>query len=114
MVAINSLVMLFLYGPLGGLLLDVNAMPVPWQTMLLSVSIYGDRIVQRDIFTLAYPDKHNRPAVDISSAVLVQGRGHHGQPTYDFVDCHSTFHTNDCYLRHRLFCTRAVVETLLP
>jgi len=40
MVAINSLVMLFLYGPLGGLLLDVNAMPVPWQTMLLSVSIY--------------------------------------------------------------------------
>ncbi len=40
MVAINSLLMLFLYGPLGGLLLNVNAMPVPWQTMLLSVSIY--------------------------------------------------------------------------
>ena len=40
MVAINSLVMLFLYGPLGGLLLGVNSMPVPWQTMLLSVSIY--------------------------------------------------------------------------
>jgi ACR3 family arsenite transporter len=40
MVAINSLMMLFLYGPLGGLLLNVNAMPVPWQTMVLSVSIY--------------------------------------------------------------------------
>jgi len=40
MVAINSLIMLFLYGPLGGLLLNVNSMPVPWQTMLLSVSIY--------------------------------------------------------------------------
>ncbi len=40
MVAINSLVMLFLYGPLGGLLLNVNSMPVPWQTMLFSVSIY--------------------------------------------------------------------------
>jgi len=40
MVAINSIIMLFLYGPLGGLLLDVNSMPVPWQTMLLSVSIY--------------------------------------------------------------------------
>ena len=40
MVAINSLVMLLLYGPLGGLLLNVNSMPVPWQTMLLSVSIY--------------------------------------------------------------------------
>ncbi len=40
MVAINSLIMLFLYGPLGTLLLNVNSMPVPWQTMLLSVSIY--------------------------------------------------------------------------
>ena len=40
MVAINSLMMLFLYGPLGGLLLNVNSMPVPWQTMLFSVSIY--------------------------------------------------------------------------
>lgn len=40
MVAINSLVMLFLYGPLGGLLLNVNSMPVPWETMVLSVSIY--------------------------------------------------------------------------
>jgi arsenite transporter len=40
MVAINSLLMLLLYGPLGGLLLNVNAMPVPWETMLLSVSVY--------------------------------------------------------------------------
>ncbi len=40
MVAINSLMMLFLYGPLGGLLLNINSMPVPWQTMLFSVSIY--------------------------------------------------------------------------
>ena len=40
MVAINSLIMLLLYGPLGSLLLNVNSMPVPWQTMLFSVSIY--------------------------------------------------------------------------
>jgi len=40
MVAINSLMMLFLYGPLGSLLLNVNSMPVPWETMVLSVSIY--------------------------------------------------------------------------
>ncbi|MBE9529309.1 MAG: ACR3 family arsenite efflux transporter [Proteobacteria bacterium] len=40
MVAINSLMMLLLYGPLGALLLNVNSMPVPWQTILLSVSIY--------------------------------------------------------------------------
>ena len=40
MVAINSLIMLLVYGPLGGLLLNVNSMPVPWKTMLLSISIY--------------------------------------------------------------------------
>ena len=40
MVAINSIMMLFLYGPLGGFLLNVNAMPIPWQTMVLSISIY--------------------------------------------------------------------------
>jgi len=40
MVAINSLTMLFLYAPLGGFLLGVNAMPIPWHTILLSVGIY--------------------------------------------------------------------------
>ena len=40
MVAINSLTMLFLYGLLGGWLLGVNQMPVPWQALLLSVGIY--------------------------------------------------------------------------
>ena len=40
MVAINSLSMLVLYAPLGGFLLGVNAMPIPWQTILLSVMIY--------------------------------------------------------------------------
>ncbi|MCK4851390.1 MAG: ACR3 family arsenite efflux transporter, partial [Phycisphaerae bacterium] len=40
MVAINSLAMLFLYGPLGGFLLDVGKLPVPWQALLLSISIY--------------------------------------------------------------------------
>ncbi len=40
MVAINSLAMLFLYAPLGGWLLGVNQMPIPWQTIVLSVIIY--------------------------------------------------------------------------
>tara|TARA_R110000850_G_scaffold125393_6_gene243792 strand:- start:621 stop:1715 length:1095 start_codon:yes stop_codon:yes gene_type:complete len=40
MVAINSLMMLLLYGVLGGWLLGVNRMPVPWQALLLSVTIY--------------------------------------------------------------------------
>ena len=40
MVAINSLTMLFLYGPLGGFLLGVGRLPVPWQALVLSVGIY--------------------------------------------------------------------------
>jgi len=40
MVAINSLAMLFLYAPLGGWLLGINLMPIPWQTIVLSVLIY--------------------------------------------------------------------------
>ncbi|MFC1539132.1 ACR3 family arsenite efflux transporter [Candidatus Latescibacterota bacterium] len=40
MVAINSLVMLLLYGPLGGFLLGIGKLPVPWQALLLSIAIY--------------------------------------------------------------------------
>lgn len=40
MVAINSLTMLLLYGVLGGFLLGVGRLPVPWQALLLSVAIY--------------------------------------------------------------------------
>jgi ACR3 family arsenite transporter len=40
MVAINSLTMLVLYGVLGGILLGVGRLPVPWQALLLSIGIY--------------------------------------------------------------------------
>jgi len=40
MVAINSLTMLVLYGPLGGFLLGVGRLPVPWQALLLSIAVY--------------------------------------------------------------------------
>ncbi len=40
MVAINSLTMLFLYGPLGGFLLGVGRLPIPWQALLMSIGIY--------------------------------------------------------------------------
>jgi ACR3 family arsenite transporter len=40
MVAINSLTMLVLYGVLGGFLLGVGKLPVPWQALLLSILIY--------------------------------------------------------------------------
>jgi ACR3 family arsenite transporter len=40
MVAINSLSMLVLYGLLGGFLLGVGRLPVPWQALVLSIAIY--------------------------------------------------------------------------
>jgi arsenite transporter len=40
MVALNSLAMLLLYGVLGGFLLGVGRLPVPWEALLLSISIY--------------------------------------------------------------------------
>ena len=40
MVAVNSLTMLLLYGFLGGFLLGVGRIPVPWEALLLSISVY--------------------------------------------------------------------------
>jgi ACR3 family arsenite transporter len=40
MVAINSLTMLILYGVLGGFLLGVGRLPVPWEALLLSICAY--------------------------------------------------------------------------
>lgn len=54
MVAINSLTMLVLYAPLGGFLLGVNAMPIPWQTIVLSVTIYVGLPLIAGYFTRKY------------------------------------------------------------
>jgi len=40
MVAVNSLMMLMLYGLMGFWLLGINKMPVPWAALLLSIAIY--------------------------------------------------------------------------
>lgn len=40
MVALNSLTMLLLYGVLGGLLLGMGRLPVPWQALGLSIAVY--------------------------------------------------------------------------
>ncbi|GJQ58294.1 MAG: arsenical-resistance protein [Candidatus Scalindua sp. AMX11] len=40
MVAINSFVMLLLFGIIGGFLLGLGKLPVPWQALLLSIGIY--------------------------------------------------------------------------
>lgn len=40
MVAVNSLTMLVLYGLLGGFLLGIGKLPVPWEALLLSIGVY--------------------------------------------------------------------------
>jgi ACR3 family arsenite transporter len=40
MVALNSLTMLVLYGLLGGFLLGIGQLPVPWQALVLSIGVY--------------------------------------------------------------------------
>ena len=40
MVAINSLTMLLLFGVIGGFLLGVGQLPVPWEALLLSIGVY--------------------------------------------------------------------------
>ncbi len=62
MVAINSLTMLLLYGPLGGFLLGVGRLPIPWQALVLSIGIY-----------VALP----LVAGYISRKLLIRARGEH-------------------------------------
>ena len=40
MVSVNSLAMLVLYGLIGGFLLGVGKLPVPWEALLLSIAVY--------------------------------------------------------------------------
>lgn len=58
MVAINSLVMLFLYAPLGQFLLAINNFPVPWQTIVLSVLIYVGIPLVTGIYSRHWIFKH--------------------------------------------------------
>ncbi|MGB5853789.1 MAG: ACR3 family arsenite efflux transporter [Oceanisphaera sp.] len=39
-VSVNNLIMVFAFAPLAALLLGINAIVVPWQTLLLSVGLY--------------------------------------------------------------------------
>jgi len=58
MVAVNSLVMLFLYAPLGKWLLSANNLTVPWQTIVLSVLIYVGLPLIAGIYTRYWIFKH--------------------------------------------------------
>ncbi|UCD49499.1 MAG: arsenic resistance protein, partial [Phycisphaerales bacterium] len=61
MVAINSLTMLFLYGPLGGFLLGVGKLPVPWQALLLSIAIYVALPLVAGFFSRRWIINHKGP-----------------------------------------------------
>ena len=58
MVAVNSLIMLFLYAPLGKWLLSANNLVVPWQTIVLSVLIYVGLPLAAGIYSRHWIFKH--------------------------------------------------------
>ena len=126
MVAINSLTMLVLYGLLGGFLLGVGQLPVPWQALLLSVGVYvalplGRRIyfsqmddcgqrrsmVQGKVPARSDAGYNHRTVDNAGIAVLIQGRDHSSEPVDDFVDSHSAFHPDRSdILRWDMGCPR--------
>ncbi len=126
MVAINSLTMLLLYGLLGGFLLGVGRLPVPWQALLLSIAIYvalplvagyfsrkwiiarqGRAVVQREVPARADPDHHHRAADHAGAAVQLQGRGDPRQPADDPLDRHPAVHPDHPDLLARLWLARS-------
>ena len=121
MVAINSLTMLFFYGPLGGFLLGVGKLPVPWQALLLSIAIYvalplvagffsrkwiiaarGQTWFQERFLHVLTPDHDHRPAGDAGAAVLLQRRNDPERSADDPLDRDSAVHPDDADLRSGL------------
>ena len=93
MVAINSLTMLALYGVLGGFLLGVGELPVPWRALILSVGVYvalplaagyvsrkliirrfGERWFNEKFIRFLTPHYHRGVARHADAAVQLQGR----------------------------------------
>ncbi len=126
MVAINSLTMLLLYGLLGGFLLGVGRLPVPWQALLLSIAIYvalplvagylsrrldhpreGRAVVQGEVPARPDPDHDHRPPDHPGAAVLLQGRGHPGQPADHPVDRDPALHPDQPHLLAGLLAWRS-------
>lgn len=58
MVAVNSLVMLFVYAPLGKWLLATNNLVVPWETIVYSVLIYVGLPLAAGIFSRTWILQH--------------------------------------------------------
>jgi ACR3 family arsenite transporter len=62
MAAVNALLMLFLYAPLGRWLLAANQMVVPWQTIVLSVLIYVGLPLAAGMYSRYWIFKHKGKA----------------------------------------------------
>ena len=121
MVAINSLTMLVLYGPLGGFLLGVGRLPVPWQALALSIGIYvalplvagyfsrraiiraqGPAVVRGAVPARADARHHRGAAGHAGAAVLLQGGHHPGAPPDDPLDRGAAVHPDEPDLLARL------------
>ncbi len=118
MVAVNSLFMLVLYAPLGRFLLSVNEMPIPWETILLSVLIYVGLPLVAGYFTrqwlvshkgLAYFDRVFLPKLTpvAIGALLVTRRAVHAQrgcalePAVRYrFDRHTLVHPDSIHFLH--------------
>ena len=126
MVAINSLTMLVLYGPLGGFLLGVGRLPVPWQALLLSIAIYvalplvagylsrrldhpreRRAVVPGEVPARPDPDHDHRAPGHARAAVLLQGRGHPGQPADHPLDRDPAVHPDQPHLLAGLLARQA-------
>ena len=118
MVAINSLTMLVLFGVLGGFLLGVGKLPVPWQALLLSIGVYvalplvagyvsrkwiiaakGEQWFKETFLRLPDPRYDHRAAHHADTSVLVQRRDHRAEPSHHPLDRDTAVRADSVYLR---------------
>jgi len=118
MVAVNSLAMLFLYAPMAGLLLGIANIPIPWETIALSVGAYVGiplilgffsrrELIRKkgegwfeNVFAKKSPLRLDYCfAFYFNRFVQLSGRGNTGRAFDNRDDCHSFVHTDDGHFR---------------
>jgi hypothetical protein len=116
MVAINSLTMLFLYGPLGGFLLGVGKLPVPWQALLLSIGIYvALPLVAGFISRKAIIASKGQecPADHARASLLIQRRCHPLESADHRLDCRPPVSSDGTDIRPRIRVVEGI-QTVVP
>ena len=131
MVAINSLAMLVLYGVLGGYLLGVGKLPVPWQALLLSIGVYvalplvagylsrkwliaskGEVWFKEQFLHYLTPVTICCAIGDIGLAIFVQRGSDSIESTDDPLDCHSLANSDSRDFRVGLHPVQAAAADL--